>query len=249
MTERTPSTPYSREYSRQTRLVTSRRVKQEETKALRQSLLFGGGALGMIILAIIFIPMLIRFLGGFGGPVVTEEDAVPPQTPYFSAPVEATYSARVALSGFTTPQATVVVLNNGQEATQFVADDSGNFTGEVSLQVGENRLTAFAKNDKLESDVSQEYVTIYDNEEPTLELSTPVDGQTIQGKKDQVTTIEGSTEPQSKLYINDRFVIVNNEGKFSTTHRLEVGENTLRFRVIDRAGNQIEEEIKVSFQE
>lgn len=249
MTERTPSPGYSPEYYRQTRLVTSRRVKQEESAALRQSLLFGGGALGMIILAIIFIPMLIRFLGGLGGSVDIEDDALPPQTPYFSAPVEATYSAQIVLSGFTTPQATVVVLNNGQETKELVADESGNFSGDVSLQSGENRLTAYAKNGKLESDISQEYFTVYDNEEPTLELSTPVDGQTIQGKKDQVTTVEGATEPQSKLYLNDRFVIVNSEGKFSTTHRLEVGENTLRFRVIDRAGNETEQEIKVNFQE
>jgi hypothetical protein len=249
MTDSSRQPGFSQEYTRATRLVTSRRVKQEQSTAIRQSMFLVGGALGIILLALIFIPMLIRFLGGLGGPVANIEDDLPPQVPHLSAPVEATYSAQIAISGFTTPKAEVFILKNGEKNTQVTADDSGNFSTDVSLSEGENRISAYSANGKLESEASQEFFTIFDNQEPKLEVTEPVDGQTIEGKKNQTATIKGTTEGGSRIYLNGRLVFVGEDGTFSTTHHLENGENILNFVITDKAGNTSEQEMKVNFRE
>jgi hypothetical protein len=246
MIDRTPTS----EYQRATRLVTSRRVKQEQTTILRQSLLFGGGALFLLILAVVFvIPGVIRLVGALSGSVDNEEDLLPPQVPLLSAPIQATSSASLQLAGFTSPKAKVFVLKNGSEDQQVDADDSGNFTVTLLLSDGENIISAYAKNDDLESEVSQEYTTLYDNEQPKLEITEPVDGQTVQGKKNQTVTVKGTTESKSRVYLNDRLVFAGEDGSFSTSHRLNPGENTLTFRVVDQAGNVTDQEMKVNFQE
>ena len=249
MTDSSRQPGFSQDYTQATRLVTSRRVKQEQSIALRQSVFFVGGALGIILLALIFIPMLIRFLGGLGGPVASIEDELPPQVPVLSAPVEATFSATIPLTGFTTPKAEVFILKNGEKRTQITADDVGNFTTDLSLSDGENRISAYAMNGKLESEASQEFLTIFDNQEPQLEVSEPVDGQTIEGKKHQTVTVKGTTEGGSRMYVNGRLVFVGEDGTFSTTHHLENGENIMKFVVTDKAGNTTEQEMKVNFRE
>jgi hypothetical protein len=129
------------------------------------------------------------------------------------------------------------------------ADDSGNFSTEVTLEKGENRFSAYAKNGELESEVSQQFLTIFDNEQPQIEINEPTDNQTIQGKKNQNVPVKGKTKPNSKMYLNDRLVFVRDDGTFETTHRLENGGNSLSFKVIDMAGNQTEKVITVNFQE
>jgi hypothetical protein len=49
------------------------------------------------------------------------------------------------------------------------------------------------------------------------------------------------------VYLNDRLIVVDEAGQFSTTYYLNEGENVLRFVAIDQAGNQGELEIKVKF--
>jgi hypothetical protein len=93
------------------------------------------------------------------------------------------------------------------------------------------------------------FLTIFDNEQPQIEINEPTDNQTIQGKKNQNVPVKGKTKPNSKMYLNDRLVFVRDDGTFETTHRLENGGNSLSFKVIDMAGNQTEKVITVNFQE
>jgi hypothetical protein len=244
-------TEYTPHYRRATRLVTSRRVKHEESLALRQAALFGVAAVVLLVVTLlVVIPGVIRLFGSFSGvPDLDGQDTVIPQIPHLSAPVDATFSATINLSGFTTPKAKVFILKNGQEEKQLDADDSGSFATSMSLSDGENRFSAYASNGAGESATSEEFITVFDNEEPKIEISEPIDGQTIQGKLNQMVTIKGKTEPSSRVYLNDRLVFAREDGEFSTTHRLENGKNDLAFRVLDRAGNQSEKTISVNFQE
>lgn len=242
-------TDYSSQYQRSTRLVTSRKVKQEQTSVLRQTILIGLAGVALMVISFVVIIGFIRFIGGGASTTTTEQDGLPPQIPQFSAPAEATSSASITLTGFTTPKAKVYLLKNGTESEVVDADDSGNFSIDVSLEQGENSFAAYAKNGELESEVSQRFVTIFDNEKPEIEVTEPTEGQTIQGKKSQNVTVKGKTKPGAKVYLNDRLIFIGEDGTFDTTHRLENGSNNLSFKVIDMAGNEAEKTVTVTFQE
>ena len=240
----------SSHYQRATRLTTSRRVKQEEKVAVKQTVMFGLAGIILMLVSIFFvIPGIIRFIGGLSSSPTFTEEALPPQIPQFSAPVEATSSAEMTLSGFTSGKATVYIINNRSEAESADADDAGNFTTVITLEQGENRISAYAKSGELESDVSREFTTVFDNQKPEIEVTEPTENQSIQGKANQNTKIKGKTKPGSRVYLNDRLIFIQDDGTFDTTHRLENGQNSLSFKVIDRAGNEAEKVVSVSFQE
>jgi len=242
---------YTPQYQRASRLVTSRKVKNEENTAVRQTILIGLAAVIFLILSVVFIiPGVVRFLGGLSNsPTTTEQTDVPPQVPQFSLPADATSSATINLSGFTTPKAKVYILKNGSEAKVVDVDDSGNFSTDIDLDQGENHFSAYAKNGDLSSATSEQFVVIFDNQKPDIEITEPTDGQSIQGKKNQNVTVKGKTKPGSKIYLNDRLFFLQDDGTFTTTQRLENGANSLSFKVIDRAGNETEKVITVNFQE
>ncbi|MBW7956193.1 hypothetical protein H3C66_05745 [Patescibacteria group bacterium] len=243
-------TEHTSQYQRATRLTTSRRVKHEEKVALRQTLLFGlAGVILMILSILVIIPGIIRFIGGMSDIPEVAEDSLPPQIPQFSAPVAATSSASLQINGFTTPKAQVYIIMNGAEEKVVEADDSGNFSTELQLEQGENRIAAYAKNGELESELSREFLTIFDNQKPEVEITEPTENQSIQGKANQNFTVKGKTKPGSRVYLNDRLIFTQADGTFSSSHRLENGSNSLSFKVIDLAGNEAEKVVTVSFQE
>jgi len=242
-------TDYTPQFQRANRLVTSRKVKQEQSSVLRQTILIGVAGVVLLLVSFVVIIGFIRFIGYSSNTPIAIEDGVLPQVPHFSAPVEATSSAELTLTGFTTPKAKVYLLKNGSVDKSVDADDSGNFTIEVTLDQGENKFSGYAKNGELESAVSTQFMTIFDNQKPEIEVTEPTDNQTVQGKKSQNVTVKGKTKPGAKVYLNDRLIFIGDDGIFDTTQRLENGTNSLSFKVIDMAGNQTEKAITINFQE
>jgi hypothetical protein len=78
-------------------------------------------------------------------------------------------------------------------------------------------------------------------------VTEPKPDSVIELKRNRNTLVSGETEPHAKVYLNDRLIVVDEAGQFSTTYYLNEGENVLRFVAIDQAGNQGELEIKVKF--
>jgi hypothetical protein len=231
---------------------TSRRAKVEQSKLVKQTAIFAAAAIVLSLLSfLVIIPGVLRYIGGQngGGNSAGNDTTLPPQTPILSAPVPATFSASISLTGYTSNKANVVILRNGEEYKTVPADDQGKFVADVELEKGTNTLSSYAKNDQAESSKSQEYTTIMDNEPPKLEVTQPTDNQSIQGKKNQSTTVQGSTDPQTKLYLNDRLMLVHDDGNFSFSYYLSSGTNTLTFKAIDEAGNVTEKKLTVNFSE
>jgi hypothetical protein len=231
--------------------VGSRLAKVEQKKLWRQTLLFSGGAVGLLIIfLLVILPTIIKFMAGSDLGVVDSDDTIPPQTPMLSAPVPATNSATLALSGFTEAKATVYLINGGQRTDEKTTDDQGSFVFDISLNQGENHLSVVAADEAgNESAASREFVVIYDNESPMLELKDLTNGQEIVGKDKQSLTIAGKTEPKARVTVNDRLTTATSEGDFSLIYRLNEGENELKFKVMDQAGNQYEMSIKVLFKQ
>jgi hypothetical protein len=236
-------------------VLTSRRAKVEQKKLLRQTFFFLALAIviAVVMLAVV-VPGIIRVLGGLSSstsPVVTE-DLPPLQPPVISAPVPATFSASLKLSGFAEKAATVVLVQNGQEAGQTTAQDNGAFQFDVQLQKGENALSAYAKtSEKRQSAVSQEFKVVMDNELPKLEITDPKEGEkkSVQGKKNQSTSITGNTDPNTKITLNDRLAFVKADGSFTASFFLQTGDNEITIKATDQAGNVTEKKVTITYQD
>lgn len=245
------SSVYQSKYDKR-HLASSRLVKKEKNKLQKQT--FGFLFFGVVILLLfvfLIVPNLIRLFFAVidKDSPLTETDVVPPQVPVLaSTPVEATFSASLQLTGFAEADSTVVFLLNSAKSAEVKVDSEGNFAHELALNEGQNELSIFgvdvAGNESLKT---RTYLIARDSEAPFLDLEEPKDGAVIELKKNRTLTIKGKTEPGARLQINDRLVLADSEGNFSSNYYLAEGKNELKFIVIDKATNQTERTIEVEF--
>lgn len=229
--------------------VSSRLIKQERKKITRQILWVITWAI-VLVLGFIFVvlPLFIRFVNGvLNTNPIEEEDTIILQPPVLSAPVDATNSAQFKIDGYADPQEEIVVVLNGQEHMRTTTREDGSFTAELVLTEGENGFTTYAiDSEKRESKTGQEYQVALDTEKPLLEVAEPEAGKEF-GSKDKTITISGKTDKGSKVYVNDRVVFPDAEGGFKTQFSLQSGENELKIKAVDEAGNVTEETRKVKY--
>lgn len=230
----------------------SRISKKKQQQMVRQTVLIIVTAIALLAAFIFYImPQFIRladgFLNGSSG-ILEDQDQVPPQTPILSAPVSATNSASLPVSGVGEAGSQVVLVLNGETLDEVEIDDEGEFKFKVPLSEGENAMAVYSIDEAgNESVQTREYKVFLDTEAPSLELEDLEDGKTIELRKNQITNIKGTTEPQAKVFINDRLVYAKSDGSFSMSYKLEEGDNQLKFRVVDKGGNQSEKEITLKF--
>lgn len=230
----------------------SRISRKQQQKIVRQTALIIAITISLLATFIFFIiPQFIRLADGFlngSGSLIEEQDQVPPQTPVLAAPVAATNSASLPITGFGEAGSKVVLVVNGERLEDANINDRGEFKFTVPLTEGENELAVFGIDEaENESVQTREYRVLLDTQAPQIELESPRDGDNIELRKNQITTIKGTTESKAKVFINDRLVYAKSDGSFSMSFKLEEGENKLKFRVEDRSGNVSEKEIAVNF--
>lgn len=68
---------------------------------------------------------------------------------------------------------------------------------------------------------------------PSLEVSTPVDQQTVETS---TITVEGKTDPESKVLVNNQEIIVDPEGKFKEEIEVNLSVNTVVVTAMGRFG-------------
>ncbi|MBT3249960.1 MAG: hypothetical protein HN846_04745 [Candidatus Pacebacteria bacterium] len=230
----------------------SRLSKKQQKKMVHQTVLIIVAAISLLAVFLFFImPQFIRLADSFfnGTDEVNElRDQVPPQAPILAAPVSATNSASLPISGVGEAGSQVVLVVNGERLEDVEIDDQGEFEFSVLLTEGENALAVFSVDEAgNESVKTREYSVELDTLAPEIEIGSPEDGANIDLRKNQITTIKGTTEPQAKVFINDRLVYARADGSFSMSFKLEEGENKIKFRVQDRGGNTSEKEITAKF--
>lgn len=229
----------------------SRLAKKEEKKLMVQIVWFV--LIGVVILlAFVFLimPAAIRlffqFLDGNKGLEVS--DRIPPQVPILVAPLDATNSATVALNGYAEANSKVIFVLNGAEISRVTATAEGTFTQDLRLETGENLLETYGADDAgNESPRSSTYKIFMDTEPVEIKIDEPTNGAQIEGRKNQTLIIKGTTKPDAKIYVNDRLNYGKPDGSFSVNFALSEGENQLKLRVVDKAGNQAESELTVHF--
>jgi hypothetical protein len=231
----------------QTERVTSRLLKKEQKKLLKQTVWFIVGGIALFLGFLFFVlPNFIKIINSvLNTNPLPEEEAMILQAPVLVAPVTATFSAELAIQGISQPGIKNIVIINGTPGPEVTSGDDGAFSATVPLTEGENSFTVYSVDEKgNESSTSKEYKTLMDAKNPDLEVSEPKDNQEYDFKS-KLITVSGKTEPTAKIYLNDRFFLPKADGTFSTTFSLNTGENVLKIKVVDEAGNKTEIERKV----
>lgn len=174
-------------------------------------------------------------------------DTTPPAPPRISSLPEVTKETVVEIDGSTEEGATVILYLNSKEE-ELVADRDGDFTFDFRLNDGKNSISAMAI-DRAgnESQESKTIIVTYDNEPPELLIESPTDGESFFGAPQRQLTIKGTTDEGASVTINDRVVVVNSDGTFTFATTLSDGENTFSIKSVDRAENETETSISVTY--
>jgi len=233
----------------------SRLTKREEKKAYRKIFLAVVGSIALIIFIIFYgIPALLNMalfisnIKGEGDPaLISSNQIIPPPT--LEAPYESTNSAIITLKGYAQPALAVEIFVNGDSFKRVLTPKSGTFKVEnIPLAKGENKFWAYTENSvKQKSERSEVIFVNFKKGNPKIEITEPADNATIVNDE-KVIVINGMTEEGISVTINDRFVIVDTEGKFSYKLPAQVGENKLIIIATDSAGNMTKVEKTVKFQ-
>ncbi len=230
-----------------TERVSSRLIKKERSKLVKQTMWMVGGGI-VLVAAFIFLvlPNFFRLVNAvLNTNPIAEEEAVIIQAPDLVAPISATNSAELKVSGVGTSNMKTIIVVNGTPGPETTAGDDGSFSSSIELTEGENTLAAYSIDDNgNESKVGRSYTVILDTKKPSVEVLEPTEGQEFDSKQTLIT-VKGNADPDSKIYLNDRFFLPKADGSFSTNYSLNSGENILIIKVIDEGGNQVELERKV----
>ena len=231
----------------------SRLRTTEEKRNLRTAVVLG--IVTILLIGGIFIfglPTVAKFAAILtdlrkSGEPVEVNDTTPPAPPRLDALPEATNKTQIEVSGESEPGATVILSFN-KTVEEAIADNEGSFRFTFDLEDGQNSLTVSAKDSSgNESQKTEEISITFDNENPSLNVNAPSEGASFFGAKQRQVVIEGSTDTEASLSINDRFVLVEEDGSFAFATTLSEGENTFNLKAQDKAGNQSEKSLKVNF--
>ena len=227
--------------------------KTEERKIAKRTFFYIFLTLASILVIFFFgIPVLIKFASFLtdinkSGKSVEISDTIPPPPPRIINLPEATNSKSLEIKGTSEPGATVT-FNVDSEEKEIVVGNEGEFMISIQLKDGENPIYAYTTDQSgNESQKTETYVIIFDKQNPEINVNKPQDGEIFSGSKQRQITIEGTTEIQSSLKINDRFVLVEDDGSFTFLTTLISGENNFNFKAEDKAGNSSEKSLKVTY--
>lgn len=227
----------------------SSRMRRFEEKRLRTRLILitVGGISLLIFLGIFGIQLLIGFSvlldrarGSDTGETSQQRFLVLP--PYLDPLPLATSSGRLVITGRGQQKANIILYINDQESKKTkVADDGTFILSSISLGEGTYTIQAKAEDERGKlSDISNTIRTTIIRRPPALEVTLPNNGDTVTGENNLVT-VEGKTEENVDVRINDRFVVVRQDGMFTYAYPLSEGENTLTIKATDRAGNNTQQ--------
>lgn len=176
------------------------------------------------------------------------QDKTPPAPPQLEEPPPRfSREGKVAFSGRSEADSIVIVIQNDVAIQEIKVGNTSKFTASVSLLEGENSITFLAKDQAgNQSGNSPTYKISFDLTPPELTISKPEDGASFY-PPEQTVTFEGKTEKDTQIKINDRLVIVSQDGSFSQKIKLSEGENSFTVVAEDSAENKTEKTLKVSY--
>lgn len=231
----------------------SRLSKNYEKKSKKTLYL---SVLGIIIVLVLLFRFGLDILVGFttliSGSKGSQTTQTNNQINYIAAPilnplVSATNSAQIVITGKALKDQLVNLYINDQGIDQAKADKDGGFSFNETLKNGDNQIKTRAQAaDGKKSDYSDAFNVAFKNSPPTLDVSTPNDGQSF--KKDQNTAkITGKTDAGVSVTVNGFWAVVDDSNNYSYALSLQNGDNQIKIVATDQAGNKTEKDLKVTY--
>jgi hypothetical protein len=231
----------------------SRREAIEEKNNQKRAVIFVALSILTIIILFFFgIPLIAKFVSFISdftnkNTPITLNDNTPPAPPRFDNLPDATNKEIFEVTGTTEEGVTVYVFLNSSEK-EIIADSYGEFATSLDLTKGENIIYAISKDQSgNKSAESEKYVILFDNENPEISINSPSNGDNFYGSGQKEIEITGKTDPNVNLTVNDRYVSITDSGDFKYKLSLNEGENILNFKAIDKAQNEAEKTVTVTF--
>jgi hypothetical protein len=232
----------------------SRLSRVTDRKEKRRLVLAITGIVGIFILilafgvkALIGFSLLVEKLRG-SSPVTTQQSQTIILPPTLNPPNAATNSATIAVTGKGQSGLTLILYINDKEFKQTPVKQDGTFLlASVPLTSGTNTISAKLTDTKGNlSDLSNIVSVTYGNTPPKLVVSDPADNSTVNGDPNTVT-VNGMTDDNIAVTINDRMVVIKTDNSFSYGYPLNEGDNILNIVATDAAGNQTTVQRKVTY--
>lgn len=223
---------------------------QEKRDTRNATLIFIGTFMLIVVLGIAGfkgLPKLVVYLSNAQTRSIYKNDLIPPPPPTFSVAYSATNSAVIDVPGQAEPDSMVYLTQNGESAGKIKAGSDGTFVFQgIALKTGNNSFQSLASDSSENQSKPSNVVYIaFSDKMPEINIDYPTDNLKVSTKR---LEIRGATDQENRLTINDRWVMVDSQGKFSTSINLNPGENTLVFVVTDRATNVLRKELKVTLE-
>lgn len=229
-----------------------RLARREEKLIIKR--IFTLSVLSIIIIAVLLtlgIPTLGKFADLLDkvfkrGGISTQQQAPSLSPPRFDRLAKDTAEQRINISGFAASGNKVELYLNDNKVDEVEIVDGKFEFKDIKLASGENKVKARTIDGSGKtSDFSTEEIVNLDTVEPTLAVTTPVDGQTFE--RNNKVKVEGKTEKDAQVYANGFLANVDVSGNFDVTVPLVEGDNTIEVKALDEAGNSKIVGIKVNF--
>ncbi|OGM16575.1 hypothetical protein A2V55_00050 [Candidatus Woesebacteria bacterium RBG_19FT_COMBO_37_29] len=231
----------------------SRLAHSEEKKNFRKAFLYILLTISSFALLVFFglpsIAKMASFLTDLrkSSSPVEKNDTTPPAPPRFNTLPEATNKKSIGINGTAEEGATVKIYINDREES-VLSDNNSQFNLSITLTKGENKISAVAKDlAGNESQKSDEKTIIFDEDPPKLEITSPENNKEFYGSKERQVVIQGISEEEISVTINERVVFVEDDGSFSFATSLSEGDNNFSIKAQDKAGNTTETSLTLKF--
>jgi hypothetical protein len=197
--------------------------------------------------ALIAFSLLVEKLRG-NSPATTQQSQTLILPPTIDPPSVATNSAAISIVGKGQSGLTLILYVNNSEYKKIPVGEDGTFmVPNVSLTNGTNTISAKLTDSKGNiSDLSNIVSVTYGNTPPKLVISDPADNAAVTGDVNTVT-VNGMTDDNVTVTINDRMVVIKTDNSFSYSYPLNEGDNILNIVATDTAGNQTTIERKITY--
>ena len=159
----------------------------------------------------------------------------------------ATNSASFMVSGSVLNFDKVAFYLNGEKVKESSLTSSDTFTEQVDgLTKGSNEFYALGKSaDTKTTKKTQLFTILYKSDKPKLDIKSPSDNSKTDN---QDLTVSGTTDKEVFVRVNDGPVVVDVQGNFQTSVKLQSGSNTIKIEAEDNAGNVEAKILTVTYQ-
>lgn len=160
---------------------------------------------------------------------------------------DATNEAILYIKGQADSDTQIQLFLNQKRVSTMNADLQGKFEFEQVLTERNNQFYVKSIDSySQKSTKSKFYNVTFIEEPPNLEIGSPQDGKKYY---DPTVTVEGKTDKEVFVKVNDTPVVIKADGSFTHTLTLNKGDNEVKILATDLAGNTTEKNLRVVYVE